>query len=204
MFLGTIVCAALGVGAWFLHPAVITVPALLLIWLFSFFRDPNRRIPDGERAIVSPADGTVTDITVVDDAPYIDGRAHMVGIFLSVFNAHINRAPVAGTVERVEHKEGKYHDARSEACRKENERNDVILDTPLLGKVVVRQISGAVARRIVCPVSAGTELARGEKFGMIKFGSRTELYFPADTEVEWSISVGQAIKAGSTLLGTAE
>jgi phosphatidylserine decarboxylase len=202
MLLGTIVCAALGVGAWFLHPGVIAVPALLLIWLFSFFRDPNRRIPDGTGAIVSPADGTVTDITVVEDAPYIEGKAHMVGIFLSVFNAHINRAPVAGTVELVQHTEGKYHDARSDACRKENERNDVVLNTPELGKVVVRQISGAIARRIVCPVGAGTELSRGEKFGMIKFGSRTELYFPADVEVDWAIAVGQAIKAGSTLLGT--
>ena len=188
-----------------LHICVISnielILAIVLVWGLAFFRDPKRAIPDDTRLLLAPADGTVTDIEAIENE-FIGGKAMRIGIFLSVFNVHINRAPCRGRVEKITYKEGKFKDARSAECSKVNESNDLALiraDSPQ-DRLVIRQISGAIARRIVCAVKAGDQLQAGEKFGMIKFGSRTELFLPANEEVECLVKKGDKVKAGITPL----
>lgn len=171
-------------------------------WLFclSFFRDPERTLPPGDHVLVSPADGKVTEITEVDTPPPpLQGRAVKVGIFLSVFNVHVNRAPLAGKVIHLAHQDGKYLNALDPASARENERQDLALDWRGC-PVLVRQIAGAIARRIVCKADMGQDLARGERYGMIKFGSRAEIYVPAG-KIRLSVRLGQTVKGGETVIG---
>jgi len=195
-FYGPVLLLGLVLG--FFVPLLGSVVFLAGLAVAAFFRDFPRAITATENELVSPADGTVTHIDDLESTPHYDGPCRCVSIFLSVFSAHVNRAPFEGTVRDVRYLPGKYLDARKPECSKVNESNAVWLDTPH-GPVTVRQISGAVARRIVCPVSAGTPLRKGQKFGMIRFGSRTELYLPPGTEV--SVAIGQYLYAGSTIVG---
>jgi phosphatidylserine decarboxylase len=177
-------------------------PLVLLIWLISFFRDPPRTIPSGDNAIVSPADGTVADITPLDEYQFIGRRSVRVGIFLSIFNVHINRAPTAGKVLELHYHPGEFHDARSPECADRNEFMWIGMERPdqPQTRFAVRQISGMLARRIVCTLKPGQTVTRGEKFGMIKLGSRTELILPADL-VEISVKVGDKLHAGADIVG---
>ncbi|MCF6284603.1 MAG: phosphatidylserine decarboxylase [Candidatus Hydrogenedentes bacterium] len=162
-----------------------------------FFRDFPREIQAADEEVVSPADGTIVAIEDFDESPHYDGPCRRVSIFLSVFSAHINRAPYPGTVTAVKYAPGLFKDARNPETSKVNESNAVWMDTER-GRMTVRQISGAVARRIVCPVAEGVVLSKGEKFGMIRFGSRTELYLPPETEV--TVEMGQKVFAGTTIM----
>lgn len=173
------------------------VVALLGVCMALFFRDFPRTISAADHEVVSPADGTVVAIEDLDESPHYDGPTRRVSIFLSVFNAHLNRAPYPGTVTAVKYAPGAFKDARLPETSQVNESNAVWMDTPR-GPMTIRQISGAVARRIVCPVGVGTTLAKGEKFGMIRFGSRTELYLPAGTEV--TVTLNQSVYAGTTIM----
>ncbi len=177
------------------------VLAALLIFVLSFFRDPKRTPPCNENLLLSPADGTVSDIETVQD-DYINGPALRIGIFLSVFNTHINRAPCDIKVEQIQYKKGKFKDARNPLAGKINESNDLklIRTNEPNDKLIVRQISGAIARRIVCKVTEGETLTKGQKFGMIKFGSRTELYLPARDNIKCMVEIGDKVKAGLTVL----
>jgi len=163
--------------------AIISVElllAVLLIWVLSFFRDPKRLSPSDESLLLAPADGRITDIETIQEDSFIGGAALRIGIFLSIFDAHINRAPCNVIVERITYRKGKYRNAANPDCGRVNESNDLALertDNPK-DRLIVRQISGSIARRIVCKTRCGQELIGGEKFGMIKFGSRTELYVP--------------------------
>jgi phosphatidylserine decarboxylase len=177
-----------------------------LAWLLSFFRDPERIITNDPKNLLSPADGTVSDIETVDEPDVMAGKALRIGIFLSVFDVHINRAPCTVTVEGVRYKKGQFKDARDPEAGKVNESNDIgmlRLNEPL-DKLLVRQISGAIARRIVCEAKAGEVLAAGEQFGMIKFGSRTELYVPAASKIACLVNVGDKVRAGLTVLARYE
>jgi len=154
--------------------------AVILIWSLMFFRDPERRCPSGSNLLLAPADGKITDIETVRENDFIYGAALRIGIFLSIFDTHINRAPCNVRVEKITYKKGKYKNALNPQSSRVNESNDLNLvrtDRPE-DRLIVRQISGAIARRIVCDTLEGQELAGGQKFGMIKFGSRTELYVP--------------------------
>jgi phosphatidylserine decarboxylase len=177
------------------------VPALLLAQLLYFFRDPPRRVPDAPEAIVAPADGTIVDVTRLDHYEYLDGPAVRIGIFLSIFNVHINRAPYAGTVVELHYKPGEFLNALRPESAVRNESMWIGFAVPGAPHVrfAVRQISGAIARRIVCPLGPGTTVPRGEKFGMIKLGSRTELILPADA-VEVLAWHGDKVKAGSDII----
>jgi phosphatidylserine decarboxylase len=177
------------------------VPFIVLLWLISFFRDPPRLIPADDRAIVAPADGTVVDVTTLPYYEFIGGPAVRVGIFLSIFNVHINRAPASGSVLEMHYHPGEFLNAmRPESA----ERNEFMwigfehLGSPAV-RFAVRQISGMLARRIVCPLEVGQMVPRGEKFGMIKLGSRTELIVPAGV-VEITVKVGDTIRAGSDIV----
>lgn len=171
--------------------------AVILVWILSFFRDPERIVPTDKNLLLAPADGRITDIEAVEN-DYIGGKTLRIGIFLSIFDVHINRAPCNVKVERITYRQGKYRNAMRPQSGLVNESNDLSLvrtDSPQ-DKLIVRQISGAIARRIVCETSEGQELTGGEKFGMIKFGSRTELYLPARKNAKCLVRVGDKVKAG--------
>ncbi|MHC4271203.1 MAG: phosphatidylserine decarboxylase [Planctomycetota bacterium] len=175
---------------------------ILLIFVLSFFRDPLRQIPTEEHLILAPADGTITDIETIEEESHIGGPAVRIGIFLSIFNTHINRAPCNVKVEKITYKKGQYKNAAKVESGRINESNNlnlVRIDNPD-DKLILRQISGAIARHIVCRVKEGEHLKSGEKFGMIKFGSRTELYLPFRENVRTLVKKGDRVKAGLTVL----
>jgi len=191
-------------GVAFKLPALIVLSLLAdMLWipLALFFRDPPRVIPCEDDAVVSPADGVVRDIETVD-CPFGSGQKfRRLGIFLSVLDVHINRMPLDLTVKTVRYAEGRFHDARSPLAPTENESNMLLCDARAAGRefpVIVKQISGAIARRIVCEAKPGDAFKRGDKFGMIKFGSRTELYLPDDQGMEMVVGIGDRVYAGST------
>lgn len=179
------------------------IPIVLLCWVFYFFRDPERIPPDNKSAILSPADGTITHIIEVDEPEFIGGKAKMIGIFLSVFNVHLNRAPFDGKVTYIKYTEGKFHDARDEKSLSENEANAIGFETSneKAGKILVKQIAGLIARRIVCDAKLQQEFKAGDVIGMIKFGSRTEIYLPASADFDIKVKVGDKVAAGTTILG---
>jgi phosphatidylserine decarboxylase len=176
--------------------------ALILVWALLFFRDPDRPTVQDDAALLAPADGRIADIERVDEADFLGGPALRIGIFLSIFNTHINRAPCAATVEKITYRPGRYLNAMNRRAGQVNESNNLILVRAghPQDRLVVRQISGAIARRIVCAAREGQRLAGGERFGMIKFGSRTELYLPAGAPIECLVRVGDRVKAGLTPL----
>lgn len=183
-------------GWWALAPAVLTLAAL------SFYRDPPRRIPAGDRLILAPADGKIVDVLRDATNDESDGREVRIVIFLSVANVHINRSPCAATVKAVQHRPGRFLNALAAESTESNERNELTLDPagPLPGPIHVRQIAGALARRIVCVAQPGDTLAAGQRFGMIKLGSRTVIRLPEDPRWEIAIQVGDAVRAGRTVL----
>jgi len=189
-----------GFFIWWPLAVVFGVPLCIVVW---FFRDPPRKVPDEEDVVVAPADGTITDITDVENAEFIDGPATRIGIFLSIFSVHINRAPYAGTTKYLKYHPGKFFAAMRPRASSENESNSVGMALPDHDnkKILIKQISGVIARRIVCTCREGDTLSRGEKFGMIKFGSRTELFIPRDLPFEPSVRVGQKVRAGSSIVG---
>ena len=191
------VCIWLG-GGW--RWAVLPL-AIVLGLVVYFFRDPSRAIPEGEADIVSPADGTIAEITDVDHYNFFNGPAVRIGIFLSIFNVHVNRAPRAARVLEMDYKPGEFLNAINPESAIRNEYMWVGLeDVALPGRrLAVRAISGLIARRIVCVLKPGQEVRRGEKFGMIKLGSRTELILPRDA-VEVAVNVGDKVQAGSSIL----
>lgn len=176
-------------------------PAIVLGLVVYFFRDPARVIPQDQNAIVSPADGTIAEVTEVDHYDYLEGPAVRIGIFLSIFNVHVNRAPRRSRVVDMHYKPGEFLNAMNPESALRNEYMWIGLeeiDSPHR-KLAVRAISGLIARRIVCVLKPGQEVQRGEKFGMIKLGSRTELILPRDS-VRVEVAVGQKVQAGSSVL----
>ncbi len=174
---------------------------LMFSWTVLFFRDPERRTPDQPNYLFAPADGKITDICEVHNE-YMGGNCVRIGIFLSIFSVHINRAPCKMRVENIIYRKGKYKNALSPESSKVNESNK-IRGVHLNRKerpIIIRQISGAVARRIVCDTKPPFVLRQGQKFGMIKFGSRTELYITKSEDMEFLVKKGQKVKAGLTPL----
>lgn len=202
MWLGTIVLGAgAGVAGWLFWPLALPF-VLVWLWVIAFFRDPPRRITCAADELCSPADGTITEITHLDNEPLIGGPAVRIGMFLSIFNVHINRAPCAGRVRSITYMPGAFLDARDPDSGKRNESNTIILDTeaPLPGPVVVRQVAGKVARRIICHLSPGDRVTAGQRFGLIKFGSRTELLVPRLAGTKVLVGIGDRVRAGLTIL----
>jgi phosphatidylserine decarboxylase len=202
MLVATIVLggAAVALAVWYWPLAA--VPILVWAWVISFFRDPHRAPPAEPGVLVAPADGKVTEITDVDHDDQIGGPARRIGIFLSIFNVHINRSPCAGQVRSITYQKGEFLNALNPDSSRRNESNTVVFDggdgAPTT--VVVRQIAGVIARRIVCHAKAGDQLVPGERFGMIKFGSRTELTIPVQQGDRVVVAAGQTVYAGSTVL----
>lgn len=173
-------------------------PALLaLIAVLGFFRDPPRRGPDIPGALWSPADGVVKSIIETRDPACGPVPGCCIRIFLSVLNVHVNRAPCAGVVERIQYVRGKFLDARLEESGPLNESNWIFIRCGR-HRVTVRQIAGKIARRIVCRIQPGQDLFRGQRIGLIRFGSTTELYLPAEAEIR--VQIGQAVRGADTVL----
>lgn len=203
VLVGTLILAVLATGlAWVWWPLVL-LPLAVWVWLLSFFRDPHREIPSEPGILVSPADGTVSDITEIADDPRLGGPAVSVGIFLSVFNVHVNRSPCDGKVLSAQHTPGRFINALKHREASEfNEANTVVLGDPATCRplVVVRQIVGLIARRIVFSPAVGSTVRRGERIGMMKFGSRTELIVPRSADPEILVRVGQKVRGGSDVV----
>lgn len=176
------------------------VPLGLAVFVFSFFRDPERPVPAGPGLLVSPADGLVTAIGPTEEPLYVRGEALRIGIFLSVFNVHVNRAPCSGVVELVQYCPGKFLDARDARCSTENEANAIGIRMDDGRRVLVRQVAGLIARRIVCPVRVGDRVKRGQRMGMIKFGSYTELLVEAGAGYEPRVGIKQVVHGASDVL----
>jgi phosphatidylserine decarboxylase len=194
------------IAGFFLPPwavaAIEAVLAIILLWALMFFRDPERNCPADINLLLAPADGHITEIETIEETNFIEGPALRIGIFLNIFDTHINRAPCNVRIEKITYKKGKYLNAMNPKSGRLNESNELDLirtDIPK-DKLIVRQISGAIARRIVCAAAEGRQLACGERFGMIKFGSRTELYLPVRENVKCLVQIGNKVKAGLTPL----
>lgn len=191
----TVVVAETLDGPWWLLPLAAAG------FVLSFFRDPERAASGDEDDLIAPADGVVTDIVTLDD-PALDESATRIGIFLSVLNVHVNRMPCAGEVERVDYRDGACHDARDKRAVEENEAATVILKRPDGRRLGIRQITGKLARRIVCPVEPGHVFVRGQRYGMIRFGSRTELIVSNRDLDKVCVKIGDRTKGGHTLLAS--
>ena len=191
------VAVALLLG-WFVHPVLAVFPLLLAAFFLWFFRDPERQVPSAEGAIVSPADGKVTDVSMTQ----LNGETcTRISIFLNVFNVHVNRSPIAGVITDVDYRRGKFGNAMGAISAEENEQNVVTVHGDS-GTVVFKQIAGLLARRIVFNKKIGDSLARGERVGLIKFGSRVDVIFPSGAETK--VKVGDHVAGGSSVLAGAE
>ncbi|MGW8256501.1 MAG: phosphatidylserine decarboxylase, partial [Thermoguttaceae bacterium] len=188
-----------GIYLWYLA----FLPAILLCLVIYFFRDPARRVPVEPGLIVSPADGKIVEITRLEGDDFIGGPAVRIGIFLSIFNVHLNRAPVRSRVIALRYNPGRFFNALRKESALSNENVWIGLEEDSLPyrRLVVRQISGAFARRIVCNLRPGEVLSRGHKFGMIKLGSRTELILPESDDLKLEVRLGDRVKAGSSIIG---
>jgi len=182
-------------------PWLAAVPAALWAFLLWFFRDPERVAPEGEGKLLSPADGRVADVATVREEEFLHADALRVGIFMSVFNVHVNRAPASGRVAYRGYRRGKFHNAMGAAASRENECSLVGIELADGTRVLVKQIAGLIARRIVCKCRVGDDLRRGERFGMVKFGSRLEVFVPASVPFRLDVAVGDRVRAGATVLG---
>ena len=185
----------------FIVPWVAPLFALALIFVLWFFRDPERRSKAAETALLSPADGKIVEIVEVDESEYVGGRALKIAIFMSVFNVHVNRSPSPATVEWVRHEPGKFMNAISAQAGLENEHTLVALRDGSQRPVLVNLVAGLIARRIVCAVGPGDALERGQRLGMIKFGSRVEVFLPLDSGFDVAVKLGETVQAGATVLG---
>ena len=179
----------------------LTTGILLVITFFvlSFFRDPERFIPEEEDILVSPADGKIIVIETVNDEKFTGGEAKKVSIFMNVFNVHVNRVPFSGKVSKILYTQGKFYSADSEKGALQNEYCASIITTNSGKKLAFVQIAGLIARRIICWLETGDQIQKGRRFGLIRFGSRVDLYLPIETEL--TIKMGQKVKAGETILG---
>ena len=169
----------------------------LIGYTFAFFRDPTRPDPPDKNGVVAAADGTIIDIVEAEEQEVLKSRTKRVGIFLSIFDVHTNRAPVAGRITFRQHHKGMCLDARRAECSEKNEAMTWAFQNPR-ATIVVRQLTGAIARRIVAWSKVGDELKRGDRFGMIRFGSRTEVYLPLDAKV--LVKVGDHVKGGASVI----
>jgi phosphatidylserine decarboxylase len=195
-FLGIAVAVALLVaalaGGWWSLPLWLAA-----LFVLQFFRDPPRDVPDDPRAVVSPADGRIVAVEKARD-PWLERDALKISVFMNVFNVHSNRAPVDGTVKQVWYHAGRFLNAALDKASRENERNALWLRTRSGVDVTCVQVAGLIARRILCYVSAGAELTRGERFGFIRFGSRVDVYLPLDARPV--AAIGDKVYAAESVL----
>jgi phosphatidylserine decarboxylase len=181
---------------WNFFGGICLAVTLFVCW---FFRDPDRDIPQDEKSLISPADGRVIIVEKQDSCEYLTDPCIKVSIFMNVFNVHVNRIPFDGVVQKVQYSPGKFINASFDKASIHNERNALIINSRDNKKFAVVQIAGLIARRIVNCVKEGEKIKKGDRYGMIQFGSRLDLYLPIDFDV--AVSIGDKTKAGSTIVG---
>lgn len=189
----TIVVATLG----YLLPTLLLLA--LTAFILWFFRDPERVAPSEDDVLVAPADGKVILIERVFDERYVKDHVYKVSIFMNIFNVHVNRNPFPARVDRIVYSPGAFYSADSQRGALKNEACAMVLDAGKERKLAVVQVAGLIARRIVCWAQPGDQLSRGQRFGLIRFGSRIDLYLPLSTQLE--VTVGHKVKAGESVLG---
>jgi phosphatidylserine decarboxylase len=181
----------------------MSIPALfgLVVTFFIayFFRDPDRVIPNTSDAVVAPADGKVIAVESMDRTPYEEGDCQKISIFMSVFNVHINRIPYGGEVKKIFYHPGRFVAAYRDKASEDNERNALLIETGSGKRITAVQIAGLIARRIICQCQKGDLVQRGQRYGMICFGSRVDVYLPPEATI--SVSVGEMVKAGTSVIG---
>ena len=193
------VAVAVAAGVHYFAGALWSIPLwLLVVFVVQFFRDPARTIPTDAHALVCPADGRVIGVDEVQD-PYLKRPARRVSIFMNVFNVHANRSPVAGTIQQRWYSPGKFFNAALDKAASENERNALWVKSDDGADVVFVQVAGLIARRIFCYVDKGDRLTRGQRYGFIRFGSRVDIYLPADCKLQ--VSLGDKVSGGRDILG---
>lgn len=197
ILIGIVLTSILFILNWKLLAIPMAVATLFTIY---FFRDPKRTHADDERGIFTPADGTVLSIENLHNGDYrLKDKAIKISIFMSVFNAHINRIPIKGKISQLSYHPGKFFSANRDKASVYNEHNIVTLETDNRKKIIFVQIAGIIARRIACWVKKGDYVETGQRFGLIRFGSRLEVYLPTDCEIK--VKKGEKVKAGKTIIG---
>lgn len=195
--------AILIVGAIVTHGIFLKILALIsvLVVLFSiyFFRDPERNIPSGDNLIVSPADGKIILIEKIEENKFFKARVQKISIFMSVVDVHVNRIPIDGRVTYFNYQKGKFYPAYKDDASYENEQTTIVIENDRI-KILFKQIAGILARRIVCHIRERWKVKQGERLGMIKFGSRVDLFLPL--EVKLSVKLNEKVMAGETVIGT--
>jgi phosphatidylserine decarboxylase len=191
-------------SSFLLHPAyskiVSPLPLIAIAFVLYFFRDPERPILKDRKKLLAPADGRVMEISQVKEKEYLQKEATKISIFMSLFDVHVNRMPCSGRVEYLKHMNGRFLDARKKEAPLVNECNLIGLVMDGGRQLLMKQVAGIVARRIVCPLSTGDYLEQGQRFGMIKFGSRVEVFIPKEIPCRVLVKEGQKVKAGLTVL----
>ncbi len=175
------------------------IGTLVTFFICNFFRDPDRVTPNKNDAVISPADGRVVSTGVVETNPFIDGPCLKIGIFMNIFNVHVNRIPFSGTIKKIAYYPGKFYSANKEEASTDNEQNALILETDNQQRLCFVQIAGLIARRIICHVQEEEDVVCGQRFGLICFGSRVDVYLPPDTTLD--VIKGDKVKAGTSILG---
>jgi phosphatidylserine decarboxylase len=192
-----IACAVLGLLAWFHLWPLVAIWFLVAVWVVAFFRDPQREGPRGDDLVLAPADGKIVSVIPIDEPAFLRGPSTRISIFMNVFDVHVNRYPTRGIVAYRAYVKGKFGHAGPEKASTDNEQSSVGLDSPR-GKLLVKQIAGSIARRIVTDHAAGTEVGQAERMGLIRFGSRVDVFVPLGAEI--LVKVGEHTKAAQTLV----
>jgi phosphatidylserine decarboxylase len=174
------------------------VSLVLTLFVLFFFRDPDRAIPEGNGVVVSPADGKVIVIKDIYEPEYLKQEVKQISIFLSVFNVHVNRAPIGGAVEAVKYNPGKFHVASVDKASLDNEQTAMLIDSGK-DKILVKQIAGLIARRIICYARPGDTIKTGERYGLIRFGSRVDLFLPRTAEIK--VKLGDRVRGAQDVIG---
>ncbi len=182
------------------HSVFFAIGLLITFFVVFFFRDPEREQPNIPHAVLSPADGRILAVERIDHSNNPLGAPGLkISIFMSVFNVHVNRIPVGGSIQKINYHPGQFFSANLDKASEQNENNRVTLRTPDAQEIVVIQIAGLIARRIVCWIAEGDRVDRGQRFGLIRFGSRLEAFLPTNTRI--TVSKGQKVTAGETIIG---
>lgn len=197
-FIYVFILTAVSIILYLISPLLSIIGLILLAFVIFFFRNPHREVPKGDNLVVSPADGRIMSISEIDEPTFLNSKAIKVTIFLSIFNVHINRSPIEGVVKHTEYRPGLFLPAYKSHVSEVNERNTIGIEGNGI-KVLVHQITGLIARRIVCWVKSGDNLERGARFGLIKFGSCTEVIVPVNVEIK--VKPGDKVKGAKTVIG---
>ncbi len=205
IIIGSFVVFLLSLGIWYIFPSTVALVVTAIFGIFSifnlfFFRDPNRVIPNNQNAVLSPADGKVMNIRKIKEDDYFQTQVQRISIFLSVFNVHVNRTPIGGTVDYFSYRTGKFLAAFKDDASRENEQTAIGMTNPQGHRVLFKQIAGLIARRIICHLREGQTWESGKRMGLIRYGSRVDVFIPIDAKV--LVKKGQTVKGGESILAT--